>query len=100
MATGIGFLFTLFLGAMQTRFAWWLWHPIGYATASSGTMEGLWVSIFITWLAKSLIARYGGAAATRTALWLFVGLVLGDFVMGTTWNVIGLSMGKTIYRIW
>ena len=99
-ATGLGFVFTLFLGAMQTRFTWWLWHPIGYATASSWSMNRIWACMFVGWLVKSLIARYGGATALRTAMWFFVGLVLGEFVVGSFWNLYGVLIQRSVYHLW
>ena len=99
-ATGIGLLSTLFLGAMRVRFTWWVWHPIGYATATSWSMNKLWACLFVGWLARSLIARYGGAAGYRKALPFFVGLVLGEFVVGSLWNIYGALAGTPVYHFW
>ena len=100
IATGLGLLFTLLLGALRMKFTWWLWHPVGYATCSTWSMEKLWFCLFIGWLIKLLITRYGGARLYRKALPFFIGLVLGEFIIGNLWTIIGGIMGIPVYRIW
>jgi len=100
IATGCGLIFTLFLGMMRMRCTWWLWHPVGYATASSWSMGKLWACIFIAWLAKSMITRYGGARAYRNAIPFFVGLTLGEFVVGSLWTIYGAVMNTPVYHFW
>ena len=99
-ATVLGLLFTLFLGAMRTQFTWWVFHPVGYATATSWSMGKLWACVFIGWLAKSLITRYGGAVSYRKALPFFVGLVMGEFVVGSLWCIYGAMLSKPVYHFW
>ena len=100
IATGLGLLFTLFLGVMRTQFTWWAFHPVGYATATSWSMGKLWACVFIGWLAKALITRYGGAVAYRKALPFFVGLVLGEFVVGSLWGIYGAVFSMPVYHFW
>lgn len=100
IATAFGLLFSLLLGALRMRFTWWLWHPVGYATATSWSMGKLWACIFVGWLAKALITRYGGARMYRKALPFFVGLVLGEFTVGSLWMIYGSIAGTTVYHFW
>lgn len=100
VATAAGALFTFFLGWMRTSFTWWVWHPVGYATATSWSMGKLWACIFIGWLAKAIITRYGGAATYRRAMPLFVGLVLGEFVVGSLWGIWGAATSTPVYHFW
>jgi hypothetical protein len=100
IATGLGLLFTLFLGTMRMQFTWWLWHPVGYATCSTWSMERLWFCIFVGWVIKLVITRYGGAPMYRKVLPFFVGLVLGEFIVGNLWSILGGLMGIPVYRIW
>jgi hypothetical protein len=99
-ATGVGFVASLILGFLRTKFTWWLWHPVGFATATSWSMGKLWFCIFLGWLAKLLITRYGGAAAFRKAMPFFVGLVLGEFTTGSLWCIYGAITGQTVYHFW
>ena len=100
IATAVGFLFSLFLGAMRMKFTWWLWHPVGFATSASWSMEKLWFAIFLGWLAKSVITRYGGAVSYRKAIPFFIGLVLGEFVVGSSWCIYGALKGMPVYHFW
>jgi hypothetical protein len=99
-ATGFGLLFTLLLGFLRTKFTWWLWHPVGYATATSWSMGKLWFCIFLGWLAKWLITRYGGATAYRKAMPFFVGMVLGEFTVGSLWCIYGAIKNTAVYHFW
>lgn len=100
VAAIFGILFTLALGAMRTHFTWWLWHPVGYATCSSWSMNKLWACLFITWVIKSLITRYGGAKAYQSFLPFFVGLVLGEFCVGSFWCIVGALFKMQVYHFW
>ncbi len=72
------------------RFYWWPIHPIGYLTAYSSAMRILWFSFFLGWLANALCLRYGGVLLFKKFRLFFVGLIMGDFLMGGIWAVIGL----------
>ncbi len=100
VATIGGGLFALFLGSMRMKFTWWLWHPVGYATCSSWSMEKLWACIFIAWIIKLFITRYGGAKAYKKVIPFFVGLVLGEFVTGSIWCIWGAITKTEVYHFW
>ena len=99
-ATIIGLLFALALGSLRMTFTWWVWHPVGYATATTWSMERLWACVFLGWAAKALITRYGGAVAFRRAMPLFVGIVLGEFVVGSLWCIYGALTSTPVYHFW
>jgi len=95
---GIGFLFTLFLLWMKRCFLWWPFHPLGYAvTQGDWAITYIWFPVFISWLLKSIILKYGGIRTHRKAMPIFLGLILGDFTMGATWGLIGLATGVPTY---
>jgi hypothetical protein len=100
MALIVGAVSVFVLGEMRMRFAWWPFHPVGYAVSASWSMEQLWFPILLSWFAKVLILRYGGVKAYRPAVPLFVGLVLGEFLVGSVWNLYGILAGRTVYHIW
>ena len=64
-------------------------HPIGFLCASVYSLHMLWFSIFIGWLGKSLIQRYGGMKGYLGALPFFLGLILGDVINAMIWILIG-----------
>jgi len=100
VATGTGVVTALVLALMRMRFAWWPFHPVGYAISGSWSMQQLWFPMFISWLVKWAILRYGGAKAYRKAIPLFVGLVLGEFVVGCLWDLHGILAGVDPYSYW
>lgn len=98
MAILSGGTFALFLSVMKSRFLWWPFHPIGYGLAVSYAMDYFWFTAFIGWMCKALTLRYGGIKAYRTFLPFFMGLILGDYVIASTWTLIGWVLGVPVYR--
>ncbi|MBI3946692.1 MAG: hypothetical protein HY321_12285 [Armatimonadetes bacterium] len=88
------------LSFMRVRYLWWPFHPIGYATSSSFSMGLLWVPLLIAWLLKVVVFRSGGLRLYRAALPFFLGLILGDIMMGCLWSLIGILSGVETYSFW
>jgi len=97
----VGFCLSLIFMAMKVRFLWWTLHPVAYPLATSFTLNtGLWFSIFLSWLAKWLILRHRGLKAYRQAFPFFIGLILGEFIAGGLWSIIGIALEIPVYRFW
>ncbi len=96
----VGFLFCVLLMVLRIRVPWWPLHPIGYAISSSWSMNLVWMPLLIAWICKGLILRYGGVRLYRAAMPFFLGLVLGQMVVGCLWHLIGLYLGVTPYSFW
>jgi hypothetical protein len=95
-AVAFGGLFTLVLSAMRLQFLWWPFHPLGYAVGfSRRTIDWMWFSIFLGWLAKLLILRFGGMPAYRWAMPLMLGFILGEFTMGVFFGALGVAIPET-----
>lgn len=88
--SAMGAVVMLALVICYHRFYWWPIHPIGYLTAYSSAMRILWFSFFMGWLCNALCMRYGGALLFKRLRFFFVGLIIGDFLMGGIWAVVGL----------
>jgi hypothetical protein len=97
---GFGFLFTLFLMAMRTRFLGWPFHPVGYALTSAYATHILWLSMLLAWIVKSLVVRYGGLRLYRRGMPFFLGLLLGEFVAGSAWGLVGVLLQRPTYVFW
>ncbi len=85
----IGALVMLVLVVCYQRFYWWPIHPIGYLTAYSSAMRILWISFFLGWLGNVLCMKYGGVNLFRKMQFFFIGLIIGDFLMGGIWAIVG-----------
>ena len=94
-----GMIFTLALNALRRQFAWWPFHPAGYALATSFAMDYFWFGFMISWAAKLTLVRYGGMRLHTAAAPFFLGLIMGDFVIGSIWSLWGCSMGMSTYKI-
>ena len=92
---GIGAGFMVLLTLMQRRFYWWPFHPVGFAVSSVWLMNALWLSIFLSWLLKTLILKYGGGKVYRKSVFFFLGMPLGQYVCAGVWFIIDILTGHT-----
>ncbi len=87
-----GFLmFLLFLA--QNYLLWWPISPVGLAVGLSEQVYHTWFSVFIAWLIKVFIMKYGGIKVYNKAKEFFLGMVLGSFVTAGIWILIGFLTG-------
>lgn len=96
----IGMIFTFFLMFMRVKFLWWPLHPAGYAVSNSWGMATVWFPLFIAWCIKTVVLKYGGLKAHQKVIPFFMGLMLGEFVVGSSLSVMGTALGKTVYSFW
>ena len=98
--TGIGFSFMVMLVYLRVRFFWLPLHPLGYAMAGNGEMRDLWAPLLICLLLKWLILKYGGIRSYRRAVPFFLGLVLGDHLMGIVWSLLSVALNMDMYQFY
>ena len=99
---GVGFGAVMLLSFLHTRFVWWSLHPVAYPLSSSlnWSMSWMWASVFVSWLIKSLILKHGGIKTYRKAVPFFMGLIIGDYLVGGIWNVLGVLLKIPTYTFW
>jgi hypothetical protein len=97
----VGFSAVSFMAIMRWRYAWWPLHPIGYLMIDTFPGNKLWASIFLGWLAKSLIVRFGGARAYTRAKTFFLGMIVGEAIAAGVWLVasVALDLMHFDYRV-
>jgi hypothetical protein len=61
-------------------------------------MNLFWVSLFVAWLLKASLIRWGGLAMHRQAMPFFMGLVIGDYLMGSFWSLWGCWRRRPAYN--
>ena len=93
-----GFGLTTVLMFLRTRFLWWPLHPLGYVTADSWGMFNLWSCIFVAWVIKTIILRYGGLGSYRRAVPFFLGVALGDYIVGFIWSILSIVTNYPLYN--
>ena len=94
----IGFGFTLLLAAIRSRLFWWPIHPLGYGVAFHIHM--FWAAFTIGAITKWSLLKYGGIGLYRKAVPLFIGLVLGDFTVGSIWSILGIVLNTRTYTFY
>ena len=86
---------------MRMKFLWWPLHPAAYAAASgSWAINYIWFSLFSAWIVKLLLLKLGGLHIYRKATPFFLGLILGQFVVGSIWPILGIIFHVPTYGIW
>ncbi|HVF10470.1 MAG TPA: DUF6785 family protein, partial [Abditibacteriaceae bacterium] len=96
---GVGVAVTYCLMLARSRFLWFTLHPIGYLVGLTYSMNMLWFSVFLGWLCKVLIMRFGGVDIYRRATATFLGLILGDVFMMLFWLIIDGWQGRTMHQL-
>jgi hypothetical protein len=97
-----GAILTAVLSVLRLRYVGWPLHPIGYLLVYSYAMHTIWFSIFVGWLAKVLVVRFGGGQMFRSARPFFIGLIFGEAGAAALWmlvSLVRLSMGLNYERI-
>jgi hypothetical protein len=78
---------------MQRRFLWWPLHPLGFVVSMDRVMDTAWFPVFLAWLIKTVMLKYGGIKAYQSLIPVFHGLILGQFVAGGFWLVVDYITG-------
>lgn len=85
---GIGFTVVTVLEILALNVAWWPMLPIGFVASYGAFIGNAWFSIFVGWLAKVLIVRFGGTALFHKARPFFIGLIFGESLAAAGWLII------------
>ncbi len=80
-----GVLFMLLLTYLHHLLPHFPVHPLGFVMADSLVIRRIWFSIFLGWLVKVLILRYGGHRVYWTWRPAFIGLVVGELMAAAVW---------------
>lgn len=97
---GVGLAASLMMGWMRLKYLWFPFHPLAYAIAPSWGVVQLWTPIFLGWLIKSMIIKFGGLPTFRRSLPFFFGLILGEICIGSIWTLVGIFFGIPTYDFW
>lgn len=91
---GVGAGITATLQFLSLRYQGWPFLPVGYLLCSTWYVQLAWFSLFLGWLAKVLILRYGGARMYQQARPVFVGLIFGEGLAAGFWLLVGLVLSQ------
>jgi hypothetical protein len=99
-AMGVGFAFCSALMVARIKFGWFPFHPIGYAISGSWAMNLVWMPLLFAWIVKGATLRYGGVRLYRQLLPFFLGLILGQVLVGSAWHLLGMALDIVPYSFW
>jgi len=57
-------------------------HPVAFPLSAGGAIEGTFAGIFIAWVVKASVLRWGGLRAYRASLPIVFGVIVGEAVCG------------------
>jgi len=94
--------FGVYWGLMSVRSIWTAWplHPAGFALGSTWYMAHMWFPMFIAWVIKWSVARWGGIRAVRALPLVAYGLILGDVGTGALWILYAMVRHVPAYAFW
>ncbi len=97
VAMFVGGTFVWFLYTMHLRLVSWPFHPLAYAISASAQgqfmINYVWMPLFIAWVIKTNITRYGGHRAYQMCVPIFMGIIVGEFIAGSTGNLLAFAFG-------
>ncbi|MBW3624435.1 MAG: hypothetical protein KY468_13600 [Armatimonadetes bacterium] len=96
----ISFTASIIMLRLRTLIFGFPFNPIAYAVTGYWTGDHFWFPVFIAYLCKLMILRYGGLKMYRSALPFFFGLILGEFTIGMGWQVVALILKTSVYTYW
>ena len=87
---------------LRHRLPWWPVHPIGLPIGATPMMNRLWFNVFVAWVVKLGVLRYGGATGYQKSQPFFLGLISGQVLCSGGWLVIDYftgAVGNYLYEI-
>lgn len=91
--TGIGAGVMFLLVFLRHRFLWFPLHYLGFPVNDTWIIANAWFSIFLGWLFKLAILRWGGLRAYANMKPLFLGFILGTITCAGMWLIIDAITG-------
>jgi len=84
----------------RQQYLWWPLHPLGFAVSTISMTNYISFSVFLAWLIKTIVLRYGGPTLFRRLRPFFLGLILGQFAVAGLWLIIDYFTGMTDNNIY
>ena len=100
LATAAGGGIMALLMVARQYLTWWPLHPLGFAISTNAMTNYIWFSVFLAWLIKGLVLKYGGPALFQRTRPFFLGLIAGQFSCAGIWLLIDYFTGMTDNNIY
>ena len=93
MWTGIGAAIMNLLIFIRQKLLWWPFHPLGFMISTTWMAQFVWFNVFLAWLVKLVVLRYGGPRLYQASRPFFYGLILGHFSVAGMWLIVDYFTG-------
>ncbi len=90
----------LFLSTMRARYVWWPLHPLGFIIAGVWQIMLVWCPLFIAWVIKTTVVRYGGHRTYQKLMPFFFGVILGEFTVASLAGIVSIIWRIPVYVVW
>lgn len=85
-----GLIVVLLCYVLRFRFAKWPLHPLFFVVLGTSISCMSWTCFLLGWAIKTLIVKVGGGRVYRSVKPLFVGFIMGEFMIIALMFVVGL----------
>lgn len=92
MSAGAGFMALLMF--LNYKLPWFPLHYIGFPVADVWMMNQIWASVFVAWLVKTILLRYGGARTYARSIPFALGLIMGQLLVAGIFMFVESFTGK------
>jgi len=99
IATGIGAAVMVLFTVARHAFVGWPINPVGLPIATVRWTQHLWFSVFLAWVLKTRVLKYGGPKLYMKLRPLFLGLLLGQYTGAAMWMIIDGFTGTVGNRV-
>lgn len=89
----VGAVISTFLYYIRGLFVWWPFHPLGLIIAVHERAKWLWPSMFIAWIVKFLMNKYGGRSVVEKGYAFAIGVIVGISTVNGLFSLIGAILG-------
>jgi hypothetical protein len=94
---GLGAGIMSFLQFAALRWTAWPFMPVGYIMSMTWYAHAAWFSVFIGWLCKVLLVKYGGARMYQAARPFFIGIIFGEALAAGFWLLVTMYLAQAGY---
>src|SRR5690606_5640916 len=79
------------MSTLRLLFAAWPLRPIGFLLGNTYPFSRMWFSIFLGWLLKALVVKFGGGTLFQKARPFAIGIIVGEAFSSGFWLMVALA---------
>lgn len=93
--TGLGAVLMALMTWLKNHYIGFPLHPIGMTLGLTHPIYHVWFSVFLAWLIKGVVLKYGGARSYALIRPFFLGMTLGAFASAGIWLIVDAFTGMS-----